>query len=100
MRRDLVERAMAHDHEVFSELARLTIDDRERVGWWLIDPATGRVTDQLDDGRASVTTERVIMGIFIAIVGFVLAKYAQQVWKEKVDPMVRQFERDMGQVTN
>ena len=26
MRRDLVERAMAHDHEAFSELARLTID--------------------------------------------------------------------------
>ena len=26
MQRDLVERAMAHDHEAFSELARLTID--------------------------------------------------------------------------
>jgi RNA polymerase sigma-70 factor (ECF subfamily) len=26
MRRDLVERAMAHDHEAFSELARLSID--------------------------------------------------------------------------
>lgn len=26
MRRDLVERAMAHDHEAFTELARLTID--------------------------------------------------------------------------
>jgi hypothetical protein len=23
----------------------------ERVGWWLIDPRTGRVSDQLDDGR-------------------------------------------------
>jgi DNA-directed RNA polymerase specialized sigma24 family protein len=26
MRRDLVERAMAHDHEAFTELARLSID--------------------------------------------------------------------------
>jgi RNA polymerase sigma-70 factor (ECF subfamily) len=26
MRRDLIERAMAHDHEAFTELARLTID--------------------------------------------------------------------------
>ena len=26
MRRDLVQRAMAHDHEAFTELARLSID--------------------------------------------------------------------------
>jgi hypothetical protein len=32
------------------------LGDEERVGWWLVDPVTGLVADQLDDGRgASIT---------------------------------------------
>ena len=27
---------------------------RERAGWWLVDPVTGRTTDQMDDGRGEV----------------------------------------------
>jgi hypothetical protein len=29
----------------------VNIGDQERVGWWLIDPATGRCADEMDDGR-------------------------------------------------
>jgi hypothetical protein len=29
----------------------------ERVGWWLVDPATGRVADQMDDGMGVETIE-------------------------------------------
>jgi hypothetical protein len=28
----------------------------ERVGWWLVDPASGRTTDQMDDGRGVSAT--------------------------------------------
>jgi hypothetical protein len=29
----------------------VNVGDQERVGWWLIDPATGRCADEMDDGR-------------------------------------------------
>jgi len=35
----------------------LNIGGRPRSGWWLIDPDSGRVSDQLDDGRGSVIAE-------------------------------------------
>lgn len=35
----------------------VTIDGAPRSGWWLIDPASGRVVDEMDDGRGSDSTE-------------------------------------------
>jgi hypothetical protein len=34
---------------------------QERIGWWLIDPATGRAADQLDTGGGSVDTETAVL---------------------------------------
>ncbi len=33
----------------------------ERVGWWQVDPATGRTTDQMDDGRGEMAEETIIL---------------------------------------
>ncbi|MBX3031512.1 MAG: hypothetical protein KF809_15300 [Chloroflexi bacterium] len=38
----------------------VTIGGSERVGWWLLDPATGRVTDRMDDGRGASMVETAI----------------------------------------
>jgi hypothetical protein len=40
----------------------VTLDRGERVGWWLVDPASGRTSDQLDDGRGAAA-ERVIVNV-------------------------------------
>jgi len=37
----------------FAPEATVDIGGAQRIGWWLIDTATGRVTDQMDDGRGS-----------------------------------------------
>lgn len=38
------------------------LGERDRVGWWLIDPATGRARDEMDDGRGvSASDETVII---------------------------------------
>jgi hypothetical protein len=36
------------------------IDRRPRSGWWLVDPTSGRTSDQMDDGRGSSGTEHPI----------------------------------------
>ncbi len=33
----------------------------DRVGWWQVDPATGRTTDQMDDGRGEMTEDAIIL---------------------------------------
>ena len=33
----------------------------DRVGWWQVDPATGRTTDQMDDGRGEMEEEAIIL---------------------------------------
>ncbi len=32
----------------------VSIGGESRIGWWLVDPATGRTIDQMDDGRGEV----------------------------------------------
>ncbi|MBX3031559.1 MAG: hypothetical protein KF809_15540 [Chloroflexi bacterium] len=39
----------------------VTIDDSPRLGWWLVDPATGATVDLLDDGRGAVLAENVAL---------------------------------------
>jgi hypothetical protein len=33
------------------------LGDAERVGWWLVDPSTGRLADQMDGGQGQDTIE-------------------------------------------
>jgi len=39
----------------------VVIGERERIGWWLVDPRTGRTMDQLDDGRGASTTDETVI---------------------------------------
>ncbi len=45
----------------------VVIGGRERIGWWLVDPETGRTIDQLDDGRGSSTTDTTIIVSRVAL---------------------------------
>jgi hypothetical protein len=38
----------------------VSIASAERIGWWLFDPATGRVVDRLDDGRGIAMVENAL----------------------------------------
>jgi hypothetical protein len=44
---------------------QVAIGGEERTGWWLIDPATGRTLDELDDGRGAVLPERAMVQLRI-----------------------------------
>lgn len=46
-------RAMALGWVAIAPERPVTIGARVRTGWWLVDPATGRTWDELDDGRGS-----------------------------------------------
>jgi hypothetical protein len=62
---------------------------RERVGWWLIDPLTGRTIDQLDDGRGGMLEHEhiliqtiikthpawLILGVCVAGIGLFVANF-------------------------
>ncbi|MEZ4597957.1 MAG: hypothetical protein R3C32_14760 [Chloroflexota bacterium] len=37
--------------------APVIVDGASRIGWWAIDPATGRTTDAMDDGSGTAMTE-------------------------------------------
>ena len=63
----------------------VAIADGEHIGWWLVDPITGRTTDELEDGRGSenveydvtnipLTTEAKVLNAFRRY-GACLAKY-------------------------
>lgn len=47
--------------------APVRLAERERLGWWLVDPVGGRVIDELDDGRGVSMVEKVIN---VALVAF------------------------------
>ena len=49
--RATLERSLADGWVAVAPERPVVIGDRERVGWWLVDPDTGRTMDQLDDGR-------------------------------------------------
>jgi hypothetical protein len=44
----------------------VALDGEERIGWWLVDPATGATEDQMDDGRG------VEMGEYARLLGLAL----------------------------
>jgi hypothetical protein len=46
-----LEASLANGWVAIAPERAMTIGGRERVGWWLVDPRTGRAVDQLDDGR-------------------------------------------------
>jgi hypothetical protein len=39
----------------------VAIGGAERVGWWIIDPATGHTFDQMDDGRGTAAEDMTII---------------------------------------
>jgi hypothetical protein len=50
------------------------LDGRERIGWWLVDPASGATQDQMDDGAGSVTAEHsLVIGLLTSSATMLLA---------------------------
>ena len=49
--RALIGAALAQGQVVIVPERPVLLGGVERVGWWLVDPLTGRTSDQLDDGR-------------------------------------------------
>jgi hypothetical protein len=53
----------------------VALGGEERVGWWLVDPATGATQDQMDDGRGtemgeySLTTRILVCGPSLMLLG-------------------------------
>ena len=52
----LLERSLAEGWRAIVPERPVSIADGERVGWWLVDPETGRVADEADDGRGISAT--------------------------------------------
>jgi transglutaminase-like putative cysteine protease len=52
-----LERALAVGRVAIAPERPVLVGDRERIGWWLVDPATGRTVDELDDGRGGSASE-------------------------------------------
>jgi Transglutaminase-like superfamily len=51
----------------------VTMGDEERLGWWLVDPATGATVDMLDDGRGVEMAEYgllIITGMILTVAAF------------------------------
>ena len=48
-----LERAIADGWVAIVPERAVEMGGRPRAGWWLVDPATGRTVDQLDDGRGA-----------------------------------------------
>ena len=59
--RALMDAATADGLVVIAPSRPVTIAGTERVGWWLVDPATGRTSDQMDDGRGEMAEESFIL---------------------------------------
>jgi hypothetical protein len=49
----------------------IPVGDADRLGWWLVDPATGATRDQMDDGRGLTAEEGLLVGA-IAMAGAIL----------------------------
>ena len=45
----------------------VVLGERERVGWWLVDPRTGRTVDRLDDGRGAEMSEKTVIITRVAL---------------------------------
>lgn len=49
--------SLAAGYLVIVPVQPVPVDGSPRVGWWLVDPATGGTLDELDDGRGVVTVD-------------------------------------------
>lgn len=47
----------------------VSVGGAERTGWWLVDPTTGRVVDETDNGRGGAVAE---VTVFLAVAGATL----------------------------
>ena len=64
--------ALSAGNVVIAPAQLVAIDGNPRLGWWLVDPTTGRTADELDDGRGPeaaeysipLTTEGKVVGFF------------------------------------
>jgi hypothetical protein len=56
-----LQRSMADGWVAVVPERAVRIGSRDRLGWWLIDPATGQARDETDDGRGAVASEETVI---------------------------------------
>jgi hypothetical protein len=55
----------------------VALDGEERIGWWLVDPATGATEDQMDDGRGVEMAEYArALGVALCAASMTFAGFA------------------------
>jgi hypothetical protein len=55
----------------------VALGGEDRVGWWLVDPATGATADQMDDGRGVTMAEFArVLGIAACSAAIAMAGFA------------------------
>jgi hypothetical protein len=69
--RRLLQRALEAGRLVVIPERAVDLGGRERLGWWLVDPISGAVVDQMDDGGGTILVEKTVF-----IVGAGLMLYA------------------------
>jgi hypothetical protein len=69
----------------------VSINGRQRLGWWLIDPATGAAVDEMEDGRGA-TNDYVVVVPAAGAFGAAVANYGWSVlnlgMKYAADPKI------------
>jgi hypothetical protein len=53
--------ALAAGYVVIAPERAVKLGGEERVGWWLVDPATGATADQMDDGRGTELPQTMLL---------------------------------------
>jgi hypothetical protein len=81
--RSVLERSVAEGWLAVAPERPVAIDGRERVGWWLIDPLSGRVSDQFEDGRGSELFTELLLKLVGGFLGAMAAIYAGKVLYQK-----------------
>ncbi len=56
-----------------------------RQGWWLVDPDSGRVIDQMDDGRGAVTAGKVIFGGLVGLLAAITIDHVISLFYNEVE---------------
>jgi hypothetical protein len=100
--RERIQRALDDGQIVIAPANAIDFEGRPRLGWWLVDPATGATVDQLDDGGGTAAESAptyVVMasGVLVSIsnLGPQVIRLAQQ-----NGMAIRQLTVQLAQATN
>jgi len=66
----------------------VTLGTDQRTGWWLVDPASGRVVDEMDDGRGAELLGKIIVGgLGLLLAGLLIDHVIALIYSEIEGPL-------------